>query len=149
MPSEYSGWICPACGRRFKQPTAEHSCARYPLEHHLAGKPADTVALSEAYLALVRALGEVSIEPVKTAILLRRLTNFGAVKVVRSGLRCSLLLPYLPESGKLTSTMRYAPQKLACHFNLACMEDLDGEVHGWLQDAYDLAGPAAPARLRG
>jgi hypothetical protein len=98
IDSTGSSWSCPVCGRRFKQRTAEHTCQLFTLDHHLAGKPPEVVALCNAYLAAAAESGPVSIEPLKTAIMLRTRSNFGSVRVTRKHLSCYLILGGLPDA---------------------------------------------------
>jgi hypothetical protein len=139
IDSTGSSWSCPVCGRRFKQRTAEHTCQLFTLDHHLAGKPPEVVALCNAYLAAAAESGPVSIEPLKTAIMLRTRSNFGSVRVTRKHLSCYLILGGLPDDPRIVKSARYTSNKLACGFDLTCMADVDDEVRSWLHEACQLA----------
>jgi hypothetical protein len=133
-------WTCPGCGRQFKRQPAEHTCQLFSLEQHYRGKPPAVVALCEAYLAAAAALGsDVSIEPLKTAIMLRTRTNFGSVRVRRSGLRCFLVMEGLPDDPRIVESVRYTARKLAVAFDLTAPDEIDLTVLGWLRAAYGLA----------
>jgi hypothetical protein len=135
-----AGWVCPGCGRRFRRPTAEHTCQLYSLEQHCRGKPPQVVELCSAYLAAAAALGDdVSIEPLKTAIMLRTTTNFGSVRLTRLGLDCWLTLASLPDDPRISKSLRYTAGKLACAFRLHSLTELDEAVTRWLAEAYELA----------
>ena len=136
-------WICPRCGRQFKQETREHSCEIFTIEDHLNGRPETIRQLYLAFEAALKSCGPVSVTALKTMICFRRESNFIAVAPRKDRLKVTMLLP-----GKTSPSARFSShkpfgRKLHVELDLSDTDDLDAELQAWLQQAYDLAAPAS------
>lgn len=132
-------WICPRCGRQFKQETREHSCEVYTIEDHLRGKSEAIRMLYLGFEAAVRASGPVSVDALKTMICFRRRANFIAVGVRRERLHVTMLLPEGAASERFSRCGAYG-RKTHVELDLRTLEEIDDELRGWLTQAYELAG---------
>ena len=74
-------WTCPGCGRQFANANQWHSCGRWDVESHLAGKPPEVVEMYHRLVEMAQGCGEVSIEPVQTMIEFKAPTSFAAVAI--------------------------------------------------------------------
>src|SRR5258705_13860563 len=72
-------WSCPRCGAKFVTKHASHSCVKQTLAKFFAGKPRGGVRHAKALIAAVRALGPVTLHPVKTRIALMVDVRFAAI----------------------------------------------------------------------
>ncbi|MCC7477370.1 hypothetical protein IT575_02830 [bacterium] len=136
-------WICPRCGRQFKQETREHSCEVYTIEDHLKSVPEELRRLYLDFESALKHCGPVSVTALKSMIVFRRESNFAAVALRRDRLRASMLLPgSTPASLRFVSSKPYG-RKLHVEFDLRDKDELDDELRAWMQQAYDLAAPAA------
>jgi hypothetical protein len=132
-------WICPRCGRQFKQATREHSCELRTVEAHLAGKPAATVALYRAFEAALLACGPLSIEPLKTMICYKRSKNVFGVALRKDYLRFSMLLAAGTSSPRFKASDAYSKGTSHVVMELHSISEIDAELRAWLQAAYELA----------
>ncbi len=71
-------WICPDCGRQFVSVNRNHSCGRFSLEDHFAGKEPVVRELFDHLLETMREFGPVSVFPVKTRIVFQAEVQFAA-----------------------------------------------------------------------
>ena len=72
-------WKCSKCGRLFANRNQSHSCSRYTLREHLAGKSPCAIALFREFAKLVKRCGPVRVVPEKTRI------AFSSANEFRSG----------------------------------------------------------------
>jgi hypothetical protein len=62
-------WTCPDCGRQFVIAKIRHSCIpRRGVDEILAGRPEGVVAAYHVFEAMVRELGPIQVEPLKSRI---------------------------------------------------------------------------------
>lgn len=71
-------WVCPNCGRRFVSVNRNHSCGRYSLEDHFAGKEPMVRELYDRLLETLEQFGPVGVFPVKTRIVFQAEVQFAA-----------------------------------------------------------------------
>jgi hypothetical protein len=85
-------WRCPRCGHQFVTRNLSHSCARFPLARHFAGKPAFVREIFDRLRAEVRRFGAFKVEAQKTRIVFQVRMRFVAGHPLRGGFRGHLLL---------------------------------------------------------
>ena len=86
-------WTCPGCGRQFHSPNASHSCVSgAAVDLHLAGKPPGVVDAYRRFEAMVRELGPVTVEPLKSRIGFKARTTFSGATFSQSTLRAGFVL---------------------------------------------------------
>jgi hypothetical protein len=129
-------WTCPRCRRLFKNRNQAHSCGRFTVEQHLDGKPAEVVELYERLAEMVLRLGKVVVAPTMTRVLFKVRTVFATVAVAGNWLDLVLVLGRRVKSPRIKKAQEEYPGMV--HFlRIEKMEELDQELAGWLQEAYD------------
>ena len=78
MTSNRSPWKCPDCGRQFVSVNRNHSCGRYSLDDHFAGKEPFVRDLYDLLFETLRLFGPVKAFPVKTRIVFQAEVQFAA-----------------------------------------------------------------------
>ncbi|MFQ5890581.1 MAG: DUF5655 domain-containing protein [Gemmatimonadota bacterium] len=130
-------WRCPKCGRRFANRNQWHSCGPFTVEGFLEGKGHEARTLFEAFVRAARECGPLTLAPAKTRVGLQVRTIFAAVNSLGPrGLRAHLILPRRVESPRITRIETLGPRTHVHHFTVRDVAELDGEVRGWLQEAY-------------
>lgn len=130
-------WICPECGRPFLKPNHPHSCGEYSVEGFLNGKPPEAVALFERFRDMVEACGAVTTAPARTRIGFQARMIFAAVNsLTRHGMRCHLIFARRIEHPRFTRIDELGPRSFVNHFEIKSVEELDGQVAEWLEEAY-------------
>jgi hypothetical protein len=129
-------WTCPVCGQSFVSRNMPHSCQVIELDDFFAGSPLRE--LFELYAAAARASGPVTVNVTKSRITLQVRMRFAAVQRPRRR--------YLPAHFVLTRpivsprlTVEYLEPYYHVHkLRLAEPADVDGELAGWLAEAYQV-----------
>lgn len=86
-------WSCPDCGRQFHNANNAHSCmARIGVEEHPAGKPAGVAEAYRRFEAMVREIGPVTVEPLKSRIAFKARTTFAGATFTKSMMRAGFVL---------------------------------------------------------
>lgn len=134
MPNE-DLWPCPACGRRFARPNTQHVCARYTVQHHLDKATPEARTLYHGLLALAAECGEFFEEATKTGIMLKTPGIFMSIALKKKALNCSIWLPEPIRHPRIRANYLVSNQ-YAVHFQIKDLEELDGQLKGWLCRAY-------------
>lgn len=140
-------WTCPACGRQFVTAKVWHSCMpRRGVDETLAGRPEGVVAAYHAFEAIVRDLGPIQVEPLKSRIGFKARATFAGATFTKSTMRAGFVLarvlidPRLKvESygGRHVHTLEVTdPAQLG-----------DADVQSWLAEAYWLGTEGAGKRI--
>jgi len=130
-------WTCPSCGRGFANPNQRHSCQVSGIDEHFARTEPQ---VREAFDDIVAALPpDVRIEAVKTTIHLgARKAPFASVNVRRTHLRVGILLDRRLQHRRIERVEVLSKTRYAHGVDVWVPEDVDGELLGWLTEAYEL-----------
>jgi hypothetical protein len=106
------------------------------VEQLLAGKPLEIVELYERLDDVIRRCGEVVVTPTKTRVLFKVRTVFASVAVSKNWLDVLFVLGRRLKHRRIKKAQEEYPGIV--HFlRIEKAEDLDTDLVGWLQDAYD------------
>jgi Domain of unknown function (DUF5655) len=129
-------WTCPRCHRQFANRNQAHSCGRFTVGQLVDGKPQEMVELYERLADLVRRCGEVVVAPTKTRVLFKVRTVFASVAVSKNWLDVVFVLGRRLKHRRIKKAQEEYPGVV--HFlRIEKTEDLDADLAGWLQEAYD------------
>src|SRR5262245_41254308 len=111
-------WKCPRCGRRFAGKNMWHSCGRYRLADHFAGKPRQLRATFGRWVAVAKSCGPVEVYAQKTRIVIQARVRFAGA-VVRTGwLDAGLWLRRRATHPRLHRTEDFGRLGFGLHFKL-------------------------------
>jgi hypothetical protein len=129
-------WACPRCRRQFANRNQAHSCGQFGVERLLDGKPREVVELYERLDDLIRRCGKVVVAPTKTRVLFKVRTVFASVAVSKNWLDVVFVLGRRLKHRRIKKAREEYPGIV--HFlRIEKTEDLDDDLKGWLQAAYD------------
>jgi len=129
-------WTCPRCRRQFKNRNQAHSCGQFSVEQLLDGKPAEVVELYERLAHLLQSGGEVLVAPTKTRVLFKVRSVFASVAVAERWLDVVFILGRRLKHRRIKKAQKEYPGIV--HFlRIERPEDVDDDLAGWLQEAYD------------
>jgi hypothetical protein len=130
-------WKCPDCGREFANRNQTHTCAPLTdLDAHFAGKAPAVRATFDRIVAVVEALGPVTVLPEKTRIALHVRMSFAAFQPRQRWLDGHLVLDHRIDSPRFRKIEVYSPRNVLHAFRLAGPDEVDPEFAGWLAAAY-------------
>jgi hypothetical protein len=144
-------WQCPECQRQFANRNQTHTCSRHTIDHHFAGKPPDVRALFDAFVAMLREIGEVTILPEKTRIAFQVRMSFAAVSVRRNYLVGHFVLARRIDHPRFLRVESFSPRNHLHAFRVNSLTDLDAQFARWARESYavgqqrhlDTVGPKA------
>jgi len=129
-------WTCPACLRQFKNRNQAHSCGRFTVEQLLDGKPQEIIEIYVRLDDVIRRCGEVVVAPTKTRVLFKVRTVFASVAVSKNWLDVVFVLGRRLKHRRIKKAQEEYPGIV--HFlRIEKAEDLDADLVGWLQEAFD------------
>ena len=130
-------WTCPDCGRQFHNANNAHSCmARIGVEEHLAGKPAGVAEAYRRFEALVREIGPITVEPLKSRIAFKARTSFASATFTKGTLRAGFVLSRRVEDPRL-NVETYGGRHVHT-LEVSDASHMPDDLHGWLSEAYEL-----------
>jgi hypothetical protein len=117
--------------------------AVWTVEDHLAGKPADIVALYERFVGLVQECGPFSYRVTKTAITLKgSRRGFAGAKPTRRSLDGYLDLQRELRDPRIRRVSAYTKRLFVHQFRVTSLDQLDQDFAGWVREAYEVGAGA-------
>jgi hypothetical protein len=130
-------WACPGCGRTFANRNQTHTCAPLrDLDSHFATADPAVRETFDRILAVVCALGPVTVLAEKTRIALHLRMSFAAFMPRRRWLDGHLVLARSIESPRFSKVQVFSPRNVLHAFRLANPDEVDDEFAQWLAEAY-------------
>ena len=128
-------WPCPACGRAFANANQSHACGRSELEDHFAGKPPLVREIYDAFLAMLEAIGPVTVLPEKTRIAFQTRMSFAQLTVRRRWVLGHFVLARRVEDPAFTRVETYSPRNHTHHFRLDSPDEV-APLRDFAREAY-------------
>ncbi len=144
-------WTCPACGNRFVNRNAYHSCATYQVDDCFRGKPPEVRALFDVFRAMVAACGPVTVVPYRDRVGFMVDVRFAQATPRRRWLDVGFWLTRRVDSPRFWKIETIYPYAHVHVLRVTSAEQLDDEVAGWVREAYAVGrrehlGHASPPR---
>jgi Domain of unknown function (DUF5655) len=111
-------WTCPACGRAFANPNQSHACGRHQLAPHFEGRSEKVRAIYDAFLAMLREFGPVTVLPEKTRIAFQVRMSFAQLTIRRDWVLGHLVLARRVEDPVFTRVETFSPRNHLHAFRL-------------------------------
>lgn len=122
----------------------------WTVDDHLAGQPADSVALYRRFVEMLEECGPFSYSVTKRTITFKGARRgFAGALPTRRGLSVYLDLQRVIEDRRIISAAPYTRRLFVHQIRLTAPDDLDQEFHGWVREAYAVGQGAHMARPRG
>jgi hypothetical protein len=133
----HSMWMCPRCGAKFVSTNASHSCVKHTLTEFFADKPRAGVKHAKALIAAVRAVGPVTLHPVKTRIAMMVNVRFAAInRISKDRIRGHVWLRERRESDRFVRIEKLGARDWLYHFIVSDEQPIDRELRGFLALGY-------------
>ena len=129
-------WTCPNCGRQFVSANKWHSCGRYELDDHFAGKDPVARELFGHLLDVLKQFGPVAVYPLKTRIVFQAEKQFAAAMTRKRWLEGQLWLKRRAEHPLFSRVEMQVFRDYGHIFRLTTPDDLDEALMALLQEAY-------------
>jgi Domain of unknown function (DUF5655) len=109
------------------------------VDESFAGRPAEWRRIYDALIAHLRTLGPVEEDAVKVGVFLNHEQKFAEIRPLARSLAVWLLLPYSIDSARVARSERISASRYAMYLKLTSLDEVDDELLGWFDDAYDHA----------
>lgn len=135
-------WTCPNCGRQFHNINNAHSCmARIGVEEHLAGRPVGVAEAYRRFEAMVREIGPITVEPLKSRIAFKARTTFAGATFTNKTLRAGFVLARRLDDPRL-KVDTYGGRHVHT-LEVSEPTQLTDDLRDWLAEAYRLGTDGA------
>lgn len=118
-------WTCPACGRAFANRNQSHACGRHELATHFEGRSARVRAIYEAFLAMLREFGTVTVLPEKTRIAFQVRMSFAQLTIRRDWVLGHFVLARRVDDPLFTRVESFSPRNHLHAFRLDSPEEVE------------------------
>jgi hypothetical protein len=118
-------WTCPECGHSFVTRNLWHSCGRYSLDDHFAGKDPLTRKLFDRFVSILERQGPVTVYAQKTRITCQVRVRFAGAVIRRRWIDCALWLTRRAEHPCLRRVEHIPPDCYIHSFRMAEPGDFD------------------------
>ena len=133
-------WTCPACERTFARAHQSHTCVPgNSVDESFAGRPAAYRLIYDALIEHLQRLGPVEEDAVKVGVFLSHERKFAEGRPMARSLAVWLMLPYPIAGPRVARSERISADRFAHYLKLTSVQDVDEELLGWFEDAYDHA----------
>jgi hypothetical protein len=109
------------------------------VDQHFEGKSSELRSLYDHLVALTEKFGPVEQDPKKTSIHLNRTTAFAGVAVRKELIVLTIKSDRPIRSPRIFKSEQTSASRFHHEIKLVKLKDLDAELRGWLQAAYDLS----------
>jgi hypothetical protein len=132
-------WQCPKCKREFSKNNQQHSCVKFPLGKHFAGKEKIAKPLFDDYVNKIKKnIGPVKIESLPCCIHLVSSYTFGAVWAMKDKIRIDFRLDKDIKDKKISRKIKISPNRYMYYFDIKEKKEIDKKLIGWVKKAYGL-----------
>jgi hypothetical protein len=118
-----------------------HSCGRYRLASHFAGKPAALRAVFRRWVAVARACGPVTVYAQKSRIVIQARVRFAGAVVHAQWLDAALWLKRRVRHPRAYRVEDFGTLGYGVHFRLTAPGDIDRGLVALMREAYAAAVP--------
>ena len=142
-------WTCPRCKRRFGTEGRPHDCAPAMTEdEYFAGGPPHERPVYDVVRPTIDAIakeygGQLIVEFVSVGVFFKRRRNFCELRPMTKWVALSFVLPRQLDSARIARKARTGKTSSTTYHvvNVRSPDEIDGEVRGWLVEAYLAAAP--------
>ncbi|MEW9873113.1 DUF1905 domain-containing protein [Arthrobacter sp. HS15c] len=131
-------WTCPICGQAFVTRNMNHSCGLHTVEEPFQGKPPEIRRLFDVVRQAVEAMGPVTLVPYRDRVAFMVKVRFAGARPANTWLDVEFWLTHRVESPRFRKIETLTPYTHIHTVRLTGPADLDGELAGWLQEAYEV-----------
>ena len=139
-------WTCPKCRHRFVTRNLSHSCVRVRLANHFTGKDPAVRRTFNAWRALARDCGPVTVYAQKSRIVFMVRVRFAGAMTHRTWLEGTLWLKRRVSHPRMHRLLDYGSLGYGLHLKLTSPADIDSTLAKFMREAYRI-GCQQPDRI--
>ena len=136
-------WICPECGKSFKNKNQWHSCYTLSLEDHIRNRPQKIQKLVHKLISIVRSFGPVELNPVKSVIQVKAGATFLSIKPKNEYIELEFQTGKEIDEFPVHRSVRISGNRFLHFLYLQAIKDIDQQIISWLKESYLLVNQSA------
>jgi len=129
-------WICPECGKLFRNRNQWHSCFTLNLEDHLRNKPETIRNVVLDLISEVELFGPIELNPVKSVIQVKAGATFLSIKPKKDFVELEFQLGEEIDQFPIHKTVRISRNRVLHFMYIQSGEDINDQLKMWLKDSY-------------
>jgi hypothetical protein len=129
-------WICPECGKLFRNRNQWHSCFTLNLEDHLRNKPETIRNVVLDLISEVELFGPIELNPVKSVIQVKAGATFLSIKPKKDFVELEFQLGEEIDQFPIHKTVRISRNRVLHFIYIQSGEDINDQLKTWLKDSY-------------
>ncbi len=129
-------WICPECGKLFRNRNQWHSCFTLNLEDHLRNKPETIRNVVLDLISEVELFGPIELNPVKSVIQVKAGATFLSIKPKKDFVELEFQLGEEIDQFPIHKTVRISRNRVLHLMYVQSGEDISDQLKTWLKDSY-------------
>jgi Domain of unknown function (DUF5655) len=132
-------WVCPTCGRSFRNANQSHSCKLMQKEDLFAKRPPEFRAVYKKILSVVKPLGKFREESVPPDIVFFKTNStFLAVKIKRDHVDIEFFLDHLENIAPVSKYLQTSTHRFVHMVSVDSSADIDSRLANWIKQSYQL-----------
>ena len=131
-------WKCPECGHRFVTANIWHSCGRYRIDDHFAGKEPAVREIFDRLGEVVRSFGPVNMYAQKTSIVFQVRVRFARAMPKKRWLDGHFWLKRRADHPRLTKVEHLLRQDWIHWFRITEPAQIDARLVKLLRESYEI-----------
>ena len=131
-------WMCPACGRSFRNTNQRHHCERTTVQAQLRNQPEVVVEIYQKIIAVADAIGPYSRSPIKDYIMLKNKSTFLTIKPRKKYLDITFFLDVATEDFPIFKSLQTSPHRVMHVARFESPKDISPSVKRWIRKSYQL-----------
>jgi hypothetical protein len=135
VPTERAMWTCKACGRSFANRNQTHTCGLHSLDSHFRGKSAEIRAIYDAFVAMLKKNGPVTVLPEKTRIAFHVRMSFAQLTPKQGWIDGHFVLARAVKDPAFRKVETFSPRNHLHHFRLERLSDVK-RLRAFATEAY-------------
>lgn len=131
-------WKCPECGKSFRNPNQEHSCARLTVEEHLRNRSGAVRMIFDRLMMEAHRFGDITVNPVKTSIKVKAGATFLSIMLKKDRVDVEFFLDREVSKPPIVKSFRVSGRRVLHCATLENFAAVNQELVGWLKESYEL-----------
>ena len=131
-------WICPNCGRNFKNPNQSHTCVVIKPEDLLQKCKVNVLQIYERVNSVVRKLGIVQVDCSSSTINYKNDLTFLVLKPKKGRMDLEFFLTEEVNEFPVSHTFRVSRNRVGHVVSLEDKNEIDSQIIRWITKAYQV-----------
>lgn len=131
-------WTCVKCKREFRNKGQWHSCLLIDLDEHFINKAPVVKASFEKLMEKTAAFGEITVNAVKSSIMVKAGSTFLGIKPKRDSMEVEFYLNYELKDKIVNKILVMSKNRIVHYITVSNQADINSKLTGLIRKSYKL-----------